>query len=75
MHLLPWLRMILRASSTRLTSFNGLFQAWMLCPNVAQLSDCNDHNAVVALARQWGFEIGRRWGDANPTSARAGTCS
>ena len=37
-----------------------------------QLSDCNDHNAVVSLARQWGFEIGRRWGDANPPSARAG---
>ena len=37
-----------------------------------QLSDCNDHNAVVALARQWGFEIGRRWGDADPPSARAG---
>ena len=65
MHLLPWLRTILHASSTRLTSFNGLFQAWMLCPNVAS-------NAVVSLARQWGFEIGRRWGDANPPSARAG---
>ena len=37
-----------------------------------QLSDCHDHNAVVALASQWGFEIGRRWGDTNPPSARAG---
>ena len=29
------------------------------------LADCNDHNAVVSLARSWGFEIGRRWGEAD----------
>ena len=27
------------------------------------LADCSDHNAVVALAQSWGFEIGRRWGE------------
>ncbi len=27
------------------------------------LSACRDHNEVVRLARSWGFEIGRRWGD------------
>jgi len=27
------------------------------------LSDCGDHQQVVALARSCGFEIGRRWGE------------
>ena len=27
------------------------------------LSACSDHNQVVALARDWGFDIGRRWGE------------
>ena len=26
---------------------------------------CVDHNQVVQLARSWGFEIGRRWGEAS----------
>ena len=25
---------------------------------------CNDHNEVVKLAKSWGFEIGRRWGES-----------
>ena len=33
-----------------------------------QLADCNDHNAVVTLARDWGFEIGRRWGEQESLS-------
>ncbi len=28
-----------------------------------ELSACNNHNQVVSLARAWGFEIGRRWGE------------
>ena len=28
-----------------------------------QLAACADHNQVVQLARSWGFEIGRRWGE------------
>ncbi len=27
------------------------------------LEACEDHNQVVQLARSWGYEIGRRWGD------------
>ncbi len=27
------------------------------------LKDCTDHNQVVQLARSWGYEIGRRWGE------------
>ncbi len=33
------------------------------------LRDCSQHHEVVALARAHGFEIGRRWGDAPPSSA------
>ena len=28
-----------------------------------QLAVCADHNQVVQLARSWGFDIGRRWGE------------
>ena len=28
-----------------------------------QLAECSDHNAVVQLARLWGYSIGRRWGE------------
>ena len=31
-----------------------------------ELSDCEHHDEVVALARRCGFEIGRRWGDPPP---------
>jgi len=34
----------------------------------AQLAACHDHNAVVALAREWGFDIGRRWGEQAATA-------
>jgi cupin 2 domain-containing protein len=33
------------------------------------LRDCGSHHAVVALARHHGFEIGRRWGEADPNGA------
>jgi len=33
-----------------------------------RLADCDDHNAVVELARHWGFEIGRRWGEQGTAS-------
>ena len=36
------------------------------------LARCSDHNQVVALARSWGFEIGRRWGEPSP--AGDGSC-
>ncbi|QNI55641.1 nif11-like leader peptide and RmlC-like bi-domain protein [Synechococcus sp. BIOS-E4-1] len=28
-----------------------------------QLAACSDHHAVVQLAQQWGYSIGRRWGE------------
>ncbi len=27
------------------------------------LAACENHDQVVALAKYWGFEIGRRWGE------------
>ena len=30
-----------------------------------ELADCGSHHEVVALARRLGFEIGRRWGEAD----------
>jgi cupin 2 domain-containing protein len=30
------------------------------------LRRCDDHDGVVGLARQHGFEIGRRWGEGRP---------
>ena len=28
-----------------------------------RLSSCDTHDEVVEIARSWGFEIGRRWGE------------
>ena len=25
---------------------------------------CKTHNDIVELAKQWGYEIGKRWGDS-----------
>lgn len=49
----------------------------------ALLAACSDHNAVVKLASEWGYNIGRRWGEhpvsladpnnlLSPTTAAAG---
>ena len=35
-----------------------------------QLASCSDHNAVVQLARSWGYSIGRRWGEPSVESPR-----
>ena len=29
----------------------------------SQLAACSKHKQVVELAKSWGFEIGRRWGE------------
>jgi cupin 2 domain-containing protein len=34
------------------------------------LRACDQHHEVVALAAQYGFEIGRRWGDSSAASAQ-----
>jgi cupin 2 domain-containing protein len=35
----------------------------------AALAACSSHAEVVGLARAWGFEIGRRWGESGAGSA------
>ena len=29
------------------------------------LAACNSHDQVVLLAKKWGYDIGRRWGEKN----------
>lgn len=31
----------------------------------SELASCTDHNQVVELTRVWGYDIGRRWGEAD----------
>jgi cupin 2 domain-containing protein len=33
------------------------------------LRECDQHHEVVALAKQFGFDIGRRWGDRGATAS------
>ena len=33
------------------------------------LRECDQHHEVVALAKQFGFDIGRRWGDQGATAS------
>ena len=42
-------------------------------PLLQELTDCSHHDQVVALARREGFEIGRRWGETDPTPSSPGT--
>ena len=30
-----------------------------------ELASCTDHNQVIELTRTWGYDIGRRWGEAD----------
>ena len=53
-----------RAKVEALQAFLALSDAH---PELAQaLRDCSHHHQVVDLARGWGFEIGRRWGEPEP---------
>ena len=48
----------------KVNHLNGLVQSLHEHPERRrQLAACDDHNSVVKLARSWGFEIARRWGD------------
>ncbi|WP_415398672.1 Nif11 domain/cupin domain-containing protein [Synechococcus sp. W4D4] len=52
----------------QLNAFVALSEAQ---PEVRQaLQDCSNHHDVVQLAAQFGFEIGRRWGDSSPKQPR-----
>ena len=48
----------------KVNHLNGLVQSLHEHPERRQqIAACDDHNSVVELARSWGFEIARRWGD------------
>ena len=36
-----------------------------------QLAGCSSHNQVVQLANSWGYEIGRRWGEPEPSALKS----
>ena len=38
----------------------------------SELASCSDHNQVVELTRAWGYDIGRRWGEAADDAALPG---
>lgn len=48
----------------KVAQLNGFVALSEQRPELRQaLRDCRHHQEVVRLARQWGFEIGRRWGE------------
>lgn len=52
------------AKISQLNAFVALSEAQ---PSLREaLRNCSSHHEVVALAAQFGFDIGRRWGDATP---------
>ncbi|MEB3332447.1 MAG: Nif11 domain/cupin domain-containing protein [Synechococcaceae cyanobacterium] len=58
-----------RAKVEALQAFLALSEAR---PELGEaLRDCAHHHQVVALARRWGFEIGRRWGETAPAPGLA----
>ena len=48
----------------KVNQLNALLDSLETVPSrKAQLEACEDHDQVVSLARDWGFEIGKRWGE------------
>ena len=48
----------------KVNQLNALLDSLEAIPGrTAQLEACDNHDQVVALAKDWGFEIGKRWGE------------
>ena len=48
----------------KVTQLNALLNSLEKVPGrKAQLEACDNHDQVVNLAKDWGFEIGKRWGE------------
>ena len=48
----------------KVKQLNALIDSLKTVPGrKAQLEACDNHEQVVSLAKCWGFEIGRRWGE------------
>ncbi len=49
----------------KIEQLNKLIELINESPEKYQLIiNCNTHEDLVALAKQWGFDIGRRWGES-----------
>ena len=54
----------LKAFILKVKQLNALIDSFQTVPGrKAQLEACENHEQVVSLAKSWGFEIGRRWGE------------
>ncbi len=48
----------------KVSQLNALLDSLERFPNrKAQLEACENHDQVVSLAKGWGFEISKRWGE------------
>jgi len=48
----------------KVNQLNALLDSLETLPSrKAQLEACENHDQVVSLAKGWGFEIGKRWGE------------
>ena len=48
----------------KVNQLNALIHSLQTVPGrKEQLEACKTHDQVVSLAKHWGFEIGRRWGE------------
>ena len=49
----------------KIDQLNQLVELINKCPEKYQLIiSCSTHEDVVELAKQWGYEIGKRWGES-----------
>ncbi len=49
----------------KIDQLNRLVEIIDKCPEKYKLIiSCNTHEEVVKLAKQWGYEIGKRWGES-----------
>ncbi len=51
----------------KVNELNALLDSLETVPSrKAKLEACENHDQVVSLAKDWGFEIGKRWGESSP---------
>ncbi len=56
----------LRNFTIKVKELNALLDSLQAFPGrKAQLEACENHDQVVSLAKHWGFEIGKRWGESS----------
>ena len=51
----------------KVNQLNDLIESLETIPGRKSLLEaCDHHDQVVALAKDWGFDIGKRWGEHYP---------